>query len=174
MPNVLQNVFKTSGLNGQQPWKQFYKGIKPVNPLGGDVVRRMGNKVKSVVSSTNTKNMQFSYMTDIAEFKSDPGYIPPYKPLPGQQPPQYYSIPQSSPPYTYGGYYPEQPSPVPPYPLQGNDPYYYEKMRRQSEKDARERRREARQSVTDTRDAYRSSLGTVREVRNWATTLGMV
>lgn len=164
MPNVLQNTLQTSGLNGQQPWKQFYKGIKPVNPLGGDVVRRMGNKVKSVLPATNTRNMQFSYMdSGIAHFKSDPNYIPPYKPLPGQLP-QYYTVEQSSPEYYYSSS-PDQ-----------QEITYREQLRRQREyeRSAREQRREARRAVADTRASYRTGLDTAREVRNWAGTLGVI
>lgn len=61
MPNVLQNVLKTKGLNNEQPWKSYYKGIKVSNPLGGNI-RRMGNKVKSVLPSTTTKTLTFSFM----------------------------------------------------------------------------------------------------------------
>lgn len=160
MPNVLQNVFKTAGIQGQQPWKQYYQGIKPQNPLGGDFVRRMGNKVKAVVPSTTTKQMQFSYMnSQVANFKSDPNYIPPYKPLPGQQP-QFYTVNQTSPEYYYAG----------------NQPMSREEMkaRREMERSAREERREGRRAVSDTRANYRTLLDTAREVRNWSGTLGVV
>lgn len=168
MPNILQNVLKTSGVGGEQPWKSFYKGIKPKNPLGGNIVRRMGNKVKPVMSSTNTKNMQFSHMDGLVEFKSDPNYIPPYRPLPGSP-----YAPQSiaSPPYTMAKT--ETSEEVATKPILTTDAAKLEKRRRMMEKEAREQRRESRRAVADARATYRSGLDTAREVRNWGTTLGV-
>ena len=68
--NLLSNVFQ--GKDGDsQPWKKYYRGIKPKNPLGGDIVRRMGNKVKPVVSSViGGKEMTFSHVGKLATFEA--------------------------------------------------------------------------------------------------------
>jgi hypothetical protein len=56
----------------EQPWKRYYKGMKPKNPLGGNIVRRMGNKVKPVLSTSSPaqsgKTMQFHYVGKLASF----------------------------------------------------------------------------------------------------------
>lgn len=173
MANVLNNVFKTAGLNGEQPWKQYYKGIKPVNPLGGNVVRRMGNKVKSVVSATNTKQMQFTYMTNLAKFSVDPNYVPPYKPRYGGDT-IYTETPVESPPYRYEDDYSAY---RPPSPFLYQEPLSEKELyrrRREEERAERERRREARRNVSDTRANYRTLLDTARETRNWSATLGIL
>lgn len=175
MPNVLQNVLQTSGLNGQQPWRQYYQGIKPQNPLG-KVVRRMGNKVKNVVPATTTKTMQFSYMTNtISNFE---GYIPPYKPLSTRYVQQYSSPELSSMTYrnndSIGSVYTNEPYyQSSAYSYDYRQPNYY-KNSREMERSAREQRREARRAVADVRANYRSLLDTAREARGWSTTLGVV
>ena len=67
--SLLSNAF--AGKSGvDQPWKKYYKGIKPKNPLGGNIVRRMGNKIKPDVSRRIGGNqMTFSHTGNLALFK---------------------------------------------------------------------------------------------------------
>lgn len=169
---MLNNVFKTAGIDGQQPWKQYYKGIKPKNPLGGDFVHRMGNKVKPVVSTSMNRQMQFAFMSeDIAHFRSDPNYIPPYVPKTPMSPYNTTSEPSSSgmyPPAYYGNAEPY------PYPQDYQNPVMDRKIRVAAERSAREQRREDRQEVSNTRANYRTLLDSAREARGWTNTLGLL
>lgn len=179
--NVLQNVFQK---NGQQPWKQYYQGIKPSNPLGGNI-RRMGNKVKPVVSSViGGKTMQFKYMNKnnatFSKFTMDEvdnyipmevsfgtkpkDYIPPYKPLPGQTP---YIMPISSPAYAYSPTSAANIEPTLPPGMTMQEYKDYLRMRREQERTERETRREARREISDARANYRTILDTAREGRSW-------
>ena len=175
--NVLNNIFKK---NNKQPWKEYYQGIKPVNPLGGDVVRRMGNKVKSVVSSTVGGNkMSFTkdelnihnfsrgnqWVLPVVTFGTQPiGYVPPYKPL---------SNTQGEKPYQPPGYIPStQPSSIQPtatFPpgMSAEEYKVFMKQKREDERANRENSRDARRSISDTRASYRTILDTGREGRNW-------
>ena len=174
---MLNNVFKTAGIDGQQPWKQYYKGIKPKNPLGGDFVHRMGNKVKPVLSTSMNKQMQFSFMKPIASFSADPNYVPPYIPKYPQNPynttsdinsagiPIPPSMNQPPQPAYYGNAQPYTP---------GLDPIMDKKLRVAAERSAREQRREDRQEVSNTRANYRTFLDSAREARGWTNTLGLV
>lgn len=168
--NVLNNVFKTAGVGKEQPWKKYYTGIKPVNPLGGDVVRRMGNKVKGVVSSTVGGNkMKFGYGKSIHTFSTSQdnslaiitfgtqpiGYIPPYKPLQGSPAPLNNSeiVPIAS-------------NLIPPG-MSPEDYKMYQKQKRDNERTNRENNRDARRTISDARASYRTLLDTGRESRNW-------
>lgn len=162
--NILENVFQN---NGNQPWKQYYQGIKPKNPLGGNI-RRMGNKVKPVVSSiVGGKQMTFKSVLDkeIVTFRTQPaGYIPPYVPMqqPGQPP-----MPQYTPAYGYSPTAAANVEPKLPPGMTMEDYKMFLKLKRDQERTDRETQREARREISDARASYRTILDTAREGRSW-------
>lgn len=177
--NVLNNVFKKKD---KQPWKEFYQGIKPVNPLGDKVVRRMGNKVKGVVSSTiggnkmtfgynsldiNTFSRGMEWVIPVVTFGTQPiGYVPPYKPkdTKGYQPPGYVQYPGNSTPSPSSL---DATNPMLPPGMTKEDYKEFLKQKRENERTNRENNRDARRSISDTRATYRAVLDTGREGRNW-------
>lgn len=175
--NILQNVFNK---NNNQPWKQYYQGIKPQNPLGGNIIRRMGNKVKPVISSVvGGKQMTFSYLNikedlnpKVATFRTQPpGYIPPYVPLNNQQSEQSTqpSLPIYNPAYGYSPTAAANVEPLLPPGMTMEDYKAYLKAKREQERTHRETKREARREISDARATYRTFLDTAREGRNWLT-----
>lgn len=154
MPNILVNKLKTSGVGGTQPWRAYYKGIKPVNPMGDNIVRRMGNKVKGVVSSSSNKTMTFSYVGQLT-FGYSKDYVPPY--VPPEK-----SVSPVSPEVNYTA--PLMKVINKPVIADSEDPIKH----RQFETEKEKRRRSA-----ELRARYRIGLDTVREVRSWKNSLGI-